>query len=89
MEGTDAIEHDGLGGRLGCIFFRRNRTGNSRRAAWRGSRGESCREWGAGSQLSWRRYTNLLRKLYLGELIRDMDTVRQKQKFGCAAVSSG
>lgn len=21
MEGTDAIEHDGLGGRLGCIFF--------------------------------------------------------------------
>jgi hypothetical protein len=89
MKRTDVIEHDGLGGRLGCIFFRRNRTGNSHRAAWRGSCGESCRGWGAGSHLSWRRYTNLFRKLYLRELIRDMNTVRQKEKFECAAVSRG
>lgn len=60
---TDVIEHGELGGRLCCIFFRRNRTGNSRPSAWRGSCGENCRDWGAGSHLSWRRYTNVLTKL--------------------------
>lgn len=61
MKRTNGFEHVGLGGRLDCIFFRRNHTGNSRRAVRQGSWGERCREWGAGSQSPWRSFMNRLK----------------------------